>query len=583
MSIPQQIIDEIQDKTDIVELISSYLPLKKAGRNFKACCPFHTEKTPSFVVSPQKQIFHCFGCGAGGGSIQFVMQHEKVGFPEAVEMLAKKLSIAIPKTLSPQETFKENLWKLNHQAIELYEKNLWQTPEAHSALDYLQKRGLKPETIKEFHLGYASRTRDQLLQYMRRNNISISLLAQAGLITATQQGGYIDAFRERIIVPIFDMKNRAVGFGARRTANQESLPKYINTQETPVFTKRHNLFGLNFAKNSISEKDACIITEGYFDMIIPYQEGIQNIIASSGTALTTEQIQLVKRYTNNVFLVYDSDTAGEQASLRAIDLMIEQGLNVRVVSLPQGEDPASFVQKYGSEKFNTLLKEAPDFFLYKTVYLKKKYGTKDIQKKALIVNELLETLMKFPNEIVRYEYLRILAQSLSTSEDALKNELKKKRALFDERPLRVQEPRPSRFKEMKPLEKTILQAILSNSHFCSILAKRLSLDDFESLLAQEIFSAIIHYLNQNQGFELNRFLATITDQDKNDIITAILIDANELNEQELLESLKALERNRKKKIRHSLKKQIQEAEEIGNTQLLKDLINQYQELVKTKH
>ena len=339
--IPENILEDILGRVDIVEVISGYIPLKRAGRNFKALCPFHHEKTPSFMVSPDKQIYHCFACGVGGNAFNFLMQYERLEFPEAVEALARKAGVNLPKDQKQDQravSLITQLYKINELAADFYAHNLISS-QGSSARSYFLKRGLKDETIKTFNLGFAHDRWDLLINYLRAKGISLSLLEKAGLVLAKEGGGYYDRFRNRLIFPILDIKSRVLGFGARVLG--DALPKYMNSPETPIYIKGKNVYGLNFAHEAIREEDAVVVVEGYLDFIIPYQAGVHNIVASLGTAFTPDQAKLLKRYTHNVVMVYDADKAGELASLRSLDIFIDEDMNVKVASLPLGSDPLS--------------------------------------------------------------------------------------------------------------------------------------------------------------------------------------------------------------------------------------------------
>ncbi|MDD5027638.1 MAG: DNA primase, partial [Candidatus Omnitrophica bacterium] len=337
--IPENILDDILARVDIVEIISGFLPLKKAGRNFKACCPFHHEKTASFMVSPDRQIYHCFGCGESGNAFKFLMRYERLDFPEAVEALARKAGVVLPRDETPgpkSSGLSTQVYRINELAANFYSANL-NSPAGLRAKEYLLKRTVRPETISALKLGFASDSWDGLLNYLRSKGASLGLLEKSGLAIAKEGGGFYDRFRNRIIFPIFDIKGRVLGFGARVLDN--TLPKYVNSPETAVYTKGKNLYGFNLAKDGIRENDFVVIVEGYLDFILPFQEGLKSITASLGTALTIEQARFLKRYTHNVVMVYDADTAGELATLRSLDIFIEEEMNVRVVSLPKGLDP----------------------------------------------------------------------------------------------------------------------------------------------------------------------------------------------------------------------------------------------------
>jgi DNA primase len=332
--IPENILNEIQDKCDIVEVISGYVSLKPSGRNFKACCPFHHEKTPSFVVSPDKQIYHCFGCNSGGNVFNFIKEHEKIDFIEAVKMLAEKTGVKLPEYRShddQESSIVGAVYSVNDVAGNYYYSMLEKSGSSSEASRYKTKRGLDEPVIKKFRIGYADSSWKALLDYLTVRGIKQDTILKAGLIIKGKDNSYYDLFRNRIIFPILDVRNRIIGFGAR--VMDDSLPKYINSPETAVYKKGQHLYGLNFAKADIKERNFAIITEGYLDVITCHQYGVNNAIASLGTALTTEQIRLLKRYTHNVIMLYDSDKAGEMASLRGLDLLLEEDMNVKIATI----------------------------------------------------------------------------------------------------------------------------------------------------------------------------------------------------------------------------------------------------------
>jgi len=352
-TIPPELINDIQDRCDIVELISSYIPLKKAGRNFKANCPFHNEKTPSFIVSPEKQIYHCFGCQEGGNALSFLIKYEHLGFKEAIETLAQRVGVKInfEEKGDEKESYLSELYRINEIAGDFYQKHLLKNSNA-NLIKYLESRSLGKEVINKFKIGLAPNQWDALINYLRAKSINLGLMEKTGLIIPKENGGFYDRFRNRLIIPIFDIKNRIIAFGARSL--DESVPKYINSPETQIYIKGKSLFGLNIAKEAIREKSQCVIVEGYFDVITPMKEGFLNIVSSSGTALTIDQIRLLKRFTKNIVVVYDADAAGQLATLRSLDLFLEEEINVNVVDLPKGHDPDLYVRKFGIKKFENL-------------------------------------------------------------------------------------------------------------------------------------------------------------------------------------------------------------------------------------
>ncbi len=487
--IPENILDDILSKVDIVELISSYIPLKKAGRNFRARCPFHNEKTPSFMVSPDKQIYHCFGCGESGNAFKFLMQHERMEFTEAVELLARRCGVVIPQSDADRsaEGLNAQIFKANDLAAGFFRAQLF-SPAGKTALAYLQKRGLRREVLESAGAGLAPDSWDGLISFMRGKGVSLSILDKAGLITPRQGGGYYDRFRKRIMFPISDARSRIIGFGGRVYSAADKGVKYINSPETAVYTKGRNLYGLHLSKDAVRRNDCAVVVEGYLDFLIPYQEGVENLVASQGTALTEEQIRLLKRYTANVVIVYDGDKAGESAALRALELFIEEGVNVRVAALPQGDDPDTFVRREGAEAFRGLINGAKEIFDYKLCILKSRHNVSAASGKDAVAAEMLSTINKFQSAVVRSEYLRVLAGEINVPEEALIEELKKIRSGRKED--RREEPArqlPSRDMEaVLPAEKLLIQLMLQENELISRIRDSLDPSDFQSSTAGQI-------------------------------------------------------------------------------------------------
>ena len=419
--IPQELIDQILDRVNIVEVISDYVHLKKNGRNFKTNCPFHDEKTPSFVVSSEKQIYHCFGCGAGGNAIGFVMKHENLNFPEAVSLLAKIAGVELPhfeNSDGQTDSIAAKVYEINKIAAGFYRAFL-KSEKGQKAREYLSARSIKPETLNEFQIGYAPEAWDGFKKYCTQKKISLEFAQKAGLLVTGEKSSY-DRFRKRIIFPVFNEKGNIVAFGGR--VMDKSLPKYINSPETPVYTKSNILFGLNFCKKGIRENKYVLIVEGYMDVIIPFQYGINNIVATSGTALTERQVSMLKRYTKTAVMIFDADQAGEAASLRGLDILIENDMNVRIVTLPKGDDPDSFIKKNGTEAFKDVIKNAVGLFEYKLAFLIRKFGINNI---GAISGEMLQTIIKVNNAVIQSDYLKKLAERLEVNEGALRQEMVK--------------------------------------------------------------------------------------------------------------------------------------------------------------
>ncbi len=579
--IPQPFIEEVQSRTDIADLISSYIPLKRTGRNFKAICPFHGEKTPSFIVSPQKQIFHCFGCGEGGGIFQFLTLIEKISFPEAVEMLAKRLGLAIPYQRGKSTKTKDILYEATHKAGLFFHNNLTKSQKCQPVRAYLSKRGVGPETINKFQLGFAP-GRNSLLQYMRKEGFTLEVLEKASLITSAR-GSFRDLFQDRIIFPIFDVRSRIVGFGARTWVEANNSPKYINSLENALYSKREHLFGLNFSKDEIGKEDIVIVVEGYSDMITPFMRGIKNIVASLGTALTIEQIRLIKRYASCVILVYDSDKAGEVATARSIDLLLENDLSAKVVSLPEGSDPDSLVRHRGKDYFSQLLSNKLDFFDHKLASLRKTYDAETIEGKTKIAKNILATLEKLNSEVQKYEYIRKLAGSLGVKEEIMiaefRNNLAKKSNIYKKYPSSTPYGDKRTNLNNEPLsvtEKVLVKFILTNPKAFSLVRKNLKREYFHSYLAQKTISFLFNTYSTEENSSMQKLLGTIKDKEISGFISKILMDDDiPLDKNTFKESLIKLRKRGAVEVKKRLKDQIKEAEVRGDKQKLKELMRQY--------
>lgn len=357
--------EEIRSRLGIYELVSQYVQLKKAGVNYKGLCPFHSEKTPSFIVSPEKQIFHCFGCHKGGDIFTFIQEVEGVEFPEAIQILADKAGVKIDSEKyfkKEGKSEKDEYYKAHEIAMDLFENQLYKTKDGGKVLEYLYKRGLKDSTIKEFHLGFAPDSFDFLHPYLLKKGISRSVLFKSGLVSSKSLADekIYDKFRGRLMFPIFDYMGRVCGFGGR-VLSKDQIPKYLNSPENIIYSKSKVLYGLSHSKKSIKEKGEIILVEGYFDVLVPYQEGVNNIVATSGTALTTEQIRLIKRFTTKVVSCFDTDKAGFEATRRAYELLHKAGVSMRTVVSFKEKDPADFVLDSGGNAFSEFIAEARDF------------------------------------------------------------------------------------------------------------------------------------------------------------------------------------------------------------------------------
>ncbi|MDD2688553.1 MAG: DNA primase [Candidatus Omnitrophica bacterium] len=579
--IPENILEDILSRINIVEIISGFIPLKQAGRNFRALCPFHHEKTPSFMVSPDRQIYHCFGCGESGNAFKFLMRYERLEFPEAVEALAKKAGVALPQTAKDDQrgtSIAQQLYKINELTAIFYRNNL-SSPDGIRAKNYLLKRGIKEDTLKSFNIGYAPQNWDGLINHLRQKTISLALMEKAGVILPREGGGYYDRFRNRIIFPITDIKSRVLGFGAR--VLDDTLPKYINSPETSVYTKGKNLYGLNLAKDGIRENDFAVIVEGYLDFIMPYQEGLTNIVASLGTALTTEQVRLLKRYTHNAVIIYDPDMAGELATLRSLDIFIEEEIDVKVVTLPKGFDPDSFTKQNGIEKLKDRIKHASNLFEYKLGILKSRYDIKEAEGKRDVVCEMLLTINKFKNSILKSEYIKRLSEELNIDEHYILEELNK---VKDNRLHTViHQAAPKKASNINPVEKLLIKLMLEEKELIETIRQHLEPADFQDEKTAKIVSIMFDLVGQGKNLEPNSLMNYFGEEEISQIIceSMFLPEVSDENKEKVVSD--CISRLRGEKLR--LKKQhlhdrIKTAQHQGDEETLNKLIAEFDYLIK---
>lgn len=424
MRIHQKTIDEIQNRIQIEEIIEGYVSLKKKGKDLWGLCPFHHEKTPSFSIAPKLGFYKCFGCDAKGDAINFLMQHHSISYIEALHMLAEKYGIPIEQATDPashshEKKVEDTLYTLLATTQNFYEEELSHKPHAQHARTYLAQRGINTSLIKKFHLGYSPNQWKALYTYATEKSYEVDTLKKAGLVIQKENNTY-DRFRNRIIFPIHNLANQVIGFGARRLDNNDQTPKYINSPETPIYKKSQVLYGLYQAKKTIKEKNFAYLVEGYTDVLALHREGLSNVVASSGTSLTQSQIRLLSKFTKNITLLFDNDTAGSEATLRSINLLLAQGLDVKVVSLPIGEDPDSYARQKGTEAFlHYLQTQNQDFITFKTQTLLKKSKPNDLQAKQLVIQAMVETLAIIPDLIKRTLYTQLSSKLLDLPQATL--------------------------------------------------------------------------------------------------------------------------------------------------------------------
>jgi DNA primase len=418
--------EEVRKAADIVEIIGQHVQLKKRGQNYVGLCPFHSERSPSFAVNQDKQIYHCFGCGRGGDVFSFLMEYHNLSFPQSLKDLAERYNIDLPPYGSSaaereKAEVRELLFTTNGLAADYFHTELVRSPEGKPGRDYFSRRGISREMISKFKLGYAVNKWDGLINYLRSKNISLDAGAKAGLLVSKKDGGYYDHFRGRIIFPIFDLNHQVIGFGGR--VLDDSLPKYINTPETPLYHKGYSLYGLDSAFRNIREEGLAIIVEGYMDMLALRQHGISNVVATLGTAFTSNQIRRLKGYTRVVVVLFDPDDAGREAALKSFPLFLKEGVSAKVLVLPQGEDPDSFVNRYGADEFRELLKGAVPIFDF---YLDQALAHMDanVDGKIKLLSEVLPIFMDLGPGATRLLYAHRFSEKAGINEAIIWEELR---------------------------------------------------------------------------------------------------------------------------------------------------------------
>ena len=437
--IDQATIQKIFDAADIYEVVSDFVSLKKRGVNYLGLCPFHNEKTGSFTVSPAKGIYKCFGCGKGGNAVNFIMEHEQMSYVEALKYLAEKYHIPVEeKELTEdqikEKTERESMLIVSAHANEYFQYQLWNTDEGRSVgLGYLRQRGISDEMIRKFGLGYNPEGWGAFTKAAQEKGYKKEFLVKTGL-TIENEKGLFDRFRARVMFPVLDLAGKVIAFGGRTMTSDKKISKYLNSPESEIYHKSKTLYGIFFAKKSIVQQDRCILVEGYTDVISFHAKGIENVVASSGTSLTIEQIRLIRRLTPNVTIIYDGDAAGIKASLRGIDLVLEEGLNVRVLLLPDGEDPDSFARSHTPQELSDFIaNNETDFINFKTKLLLGSAGDDPVER-ARLITDIVRSIAKIPDNIVRSVYVRETAHQMDVEERVLYTEIAKVRLKNDEQP-----------------------------------------------------------------------------------------------------------------------------------------------------
>ena len=427
--IDKSTVDRIFMTADIVEIVGDFITLQKKGTNYQACCPFHGEKTPSFVVSPSKGIYKCFGCGKGGNAISFIMEHESMSYADALKYVAKKYGIEIVEKEQTEQqkvesTERENMMLATAYATTYFREQLTNSNEGRNiGLSYFRERGFTDTTIEKFQLGYCLSDGDMFSKSAIEKGYKEKALISSGLTIKNEREGYYDRFTARVIFPILSISGRTIGFGGRILTTEKKKAKYLNSPESEIYHKSNTLYGLYHAKRSITAENRCILVEGYTDVISMHQAGIENVVASSGTSLTTEQIILIRRFTKNVTIIYDGDSAGIKASLRGIDMVLKEGLNVRMVLLPEGEDPDSFVRSHSAtDTYQYIIDKEEDFISFKTKLLLNE-AKNDPIKKSEVIHDVINSISVIPDDISRAQYIKECSRLMDADETMLSREV----------------------------------------------------------------------------------------------------------------------------------------------------------------
>lgn len=577
-------VSEIRDRSSIQEVVSDYVTLKKTGKNYKGLCPFHSEKTPSFMVNEEKQIFHCFGCGEGGDVFTFLMKAGQFSFPQAVEELAKRYGVQLPSrelsaTQNKEMAKREALFHINQIASEYFHDLLTKRREGEEGRKYLSQRGISQEVIVEHRLGTSTDRWDGLVQYLQEKKVSLELAWELGLIFPKKREGWYDAFRGRILFPIFDLHQRIVGFGGR--VIREGQPKYLNSPESSIYHKGEVLYGLQVAKRYATEKDCVIIVEGYFDLLTLHQYGLNHSVATLGTALTTQHIRTLKRYTKNLITLFDADQAGVQATLRSLPLFLEEEVAGKTIVLPKGEDPDGFLRKGNLEDFGKRAERAVpliDFFFER---LMKTTDVKSIDGKVSVAKEGVALLGKIPDKIRRDFYTKALAERLDVKESFLYEMLR----FSPKEPSKVGEDfrKSSMERSFPKSEEIVVRLMVHHPEVIPTISKEGVVKEFESPILQKIAEALEDLYQRKGRLDLPEALANFEEDLKGRLCEFAFQESGlEGGDQGkiLQDCIQKIREKRLKKEKGELLKRIKEAEKQQEEKKLVPLLKERQELAK---
>jgi DNA primase len=603
--IPQEIIEEVRRRSDIVDVISEYLPLKGSGGNYKALCPFHSEKTPSFTVTRQKQIFHCFGCGVGGNVFHFIMKYEHVGFPEAVAYLAQRFGVPLPKgrsraATSAADTHKEQLYRLNEMAAEYYHQTLLSTAQGEKARAYLKQRGIDARSVELFKLGYAPASWDGLLRHGAERGFPPQALAEVGLVKARDEGyGFYDRFRDRLMFPIYNAMGRAVALGGRLLENLPEAPKYLNSPETAIYKKGKLLYGLHLAKQAIRRAGQVLIVEGYLDLISLFQAGIENVVATLGTALTRSHVQVLKAYANEAVLVFDGDNAGRSAALRGKEYFLQEhvryflpgahlsslqgalegDLHAKVVLLPAGHDPDTFVQREGRDALLQRVRQAQPFMEFVFEAEAEGYDLSSVQGKLAYVRKLLPLVTTMTNQVERTEYLSELVKRTGIAPAALADELHR----LKQGPKATENDAVAHYFPSLGPERLLVQLLLIHRAWIPYARSQLPADCLQEPRLRTVLQALYRLASERGDVDIATLLESLQDERCRDLVARLVLESigDEAVQQQIDDCLVALQRRQIEAQLKSLKEDMHEAEQRSDMVRLAHLQQQFAQLRRT--
>ena len=538
--IPQEKIDEIRQRASILEVVSDYVSLRKAGKNHLGLCPFHSERTPSFTVNEEKGIFHCFGCGAGGTVFNFLMKASQMSFPEAVRAMAKRYGVTLPtRELSEEEkhrrSLRAKLYEVNEAAADYYHRILTSAREGEEGRRYFAQRGISEETIREHRLGFAPAGWDSLVLFLQKKGIPLNLAETVGLILPRKEGtvpsgrpGFFDRFRRRIIFPIISEGGRILGFGGRITEEGKGEgdpppPKYMNSPESPIYSKGHTLYGLNAAKGFIREKGNALIVEGYMDLLSLYQAGFRNGVASLGTALTPFQLQLLGRYTREAFLVFDADEGGEKATQRSLELFLQEGISAKIVTLPAGYDPDSLIRKEKTARFEQVLAKALPLVEYLFRQAIRRHGSDSVEGKVRVVREMIPVLGRLPDPLERNLYIERIALRLGLKETQVRDQFRGRE------PGEAEPEKSSSPAHRGPVhERVLLQLMLLNPAVISRVRESMGKEGFSDLRHQKLARKLLEVGPGRDEIDVQEFLSGTEDEDLRNLVSEFLLEEESL-------------------------------------------------------